>query len=302
MKYYTVQKGDTLSKIEKKLGIPKAFRQATLKINPIIRDNPDYIRPGWKLKFPTTFEEVKAIATVRKKIPIGYGIETRPEIFPSWMERKLALERKTVERKLKEEQRFKKIQEPAELKKAVLSHYNLASNFKNTIERTPMRKGHSKEIIVTIKKTESKPKISKVEKPFWEGRYHYPGAGKPLVEIVTSLPEVVLHENLHAHFYDKAFSATEFNKAWEKAKKTKLGSKLEEIDKRLLSYSYGGKNLRSMPYSLAQERYAWFGEQLGGIWGIPKYLEDIPEPLREFYKGVIRSRKGKEISPAFRFA
>lgn len=48
---YTVESGDSLSKIGKKYGVSW---QAIYEANKNIIKNPDLIQPGWKLKIPTT--------------------------------------------------------------------------------------------------------------------------------------------------------------------------------------------------------------------------------------------------------
>lgn len=296
MKYYTVKKGDTLSGIEKKIGVPKAFRKAMLQINPKIRD-PNLIEPGWKLKFPSTFSEVKAISLPKFIVPER---KIPKEVFPKWMEKKLKLEQKWTEKKWKEVGTFKKITEPKALKTETIKHYKLTPEFESHIKAVPMRKGIPGEIIVRIKKTAEGPKIVKREEKIdWMGRYYYPGEGPAFTEIITSLPSVVFHETLHAHFFKKRWTPEEFNTAWRVAKKMKGGWRLDNIDDILLSSPYGGKDLNKNPYSLAQERYAWLGESLGGIWGIPQYLETLASPLHKYYKGVIKSVKVKP-SPAYR--
>ncbi len=96
------------------------------------------------------------------------------------------------------------------------------------------------------------------------------------------------HEVFHTLFLRSGIDPTQFNKAWEAAKKK--NPDLETYDQRMndpqnaTAYNNGnGESTKTVPYDLATERFSF----LGSLWGNDG-VSSLPKELQNFYKPYLQ--------------
>lgn len=297
---YEIQKGEVLSKIEKKFKVP---RVVMLALNPIIKD-PDKIQAGWKLKIPEKWPEIKAATRIekRKEMKALKGIYHKalpsPLAKPSPV--KLPTPRLGEIEKLGEvpkkllprirvlakdlmsgEKRY-----IAKIKKETLKDYPcLAYPARKSLEKIRMDVEFPiRAALIGIFQPELKEFAGLYKpSPLSVPRFKLFGMPIPLSfrkeeEILLKFknPSVVVHELAHVEFNKWSREKyNQFKKAWDESKDE--FSILRRVDSKILkhpeAYGYGPKGLPTT------ERFAY----LAGQFGV-KSLNDIPESLQKYYE------------------